>query len=181
MYISKFKIHSSNINNPYIPKEDENYMEPREKRLLEVVLGSVLVIILILASVMVVSASKGSETETTITNSYNTYNYNINAIPSRSYVESSYNGKPYYIDETFKDYDDDYRINRIYYDDDWNEDDGEKEFKEEERHLRYSDEGNLKVAKGIVGNRINNYEAYVSNKDYVGGYFKVVFYFEDYY
>ena len=35
--------------------------------------------------------------------------------------------------------------------------------------------------RGIFGNDIDRYEVYVRNRGYTGGYFKVNFYFKDYY
>ena len=133
-------------------------MEPRERMLLEVVAGAVLIIFLVLASVMVVSAYKNPET--TITNSYNTYN----TYPTRTELVYS---KPYFVDR--RDYRDYSRDNDVRY------------TKSDDRYLIYDDFGNFRKYKGVVGNRVNSYEVYVTNRDYVGGYFKTVFYFEDYY
>ena len=49
------------------------------------------------------------------------------------------------------------------------------------RYLGYDDFGNFRAYEGIVGNRVDSYNVYVRNREYVGGYFKAVFYFEDYY
>ena len=51
----------------------------------------------------------------------------------------------------------------------------------EPRYLGYDDFGNFRAYPGIVGNRVDSYEVYVRNREYVGGYFKTIFYFEDYY
>ena len=49
-----------------------------------------------------------------------------------------------------------------------------------ERNLYFNDYSQLREVEGVLGNRVNNYEVYVANEDYNGGYFKVTFYFEDY-
>ena len=157
-------------------------MEPKERMLLEGVLGAVLIAFLVLASIMIVSAY--SKPETTITNSYNTNSYNTNSFntnPSQT-ARSAYTTttqkkivytKPYIVDRSYPTY-------KYYYTKD---DSGYADTKSysDERYLRYDDFGNFRIYKGIVGNRVDNYEVYVRNREYTGGYFKTTFYFEDYY
>jgi len=135
-------------------------MEPRERMLVEIVAGVVLVTLLILASVMVISAYKSPETK--ITNSFNTYNYN--SVPARTELVLA---KPYIVDGG------DYK--------DYSGDDNVRYVESNDRYLGYDDFGNFRTYMGIVGNRVDSYEVYVTNHDYVGGYFKTIFYFEDYY
>ena len=47
------------------------------------------------------------------------------------------------------------------------------------KNLRYDDNGTYHRIKGIFGNDINKYNVYVKNKEYVGGYFTVKFYYKD--
>jgi len=182
-------------------------VESRGRMLLEIVAGAVLVILLVLASVMVVSAYKNPET--TITNSYNTYTY-ANPASSYSYPSmmrySALSTKPYIVDRYYDSYKyDNVKIyysdrprNYYIYDDDYDKDyySGDYDYyddrdyrdrydsdyhKKDDRYLSYDDFGNFKTYKGIVGNKVDNYEVYVRNRDYVGGYFKAVFHFEGYY
>ena len=178
-------------------------MEPRDRMLLEAVIGVIFIVFLVLASVMVVSAYKNPETatKTTIINSYNTNSFNTypsqtthsqtaprvyttqyttSSYPSPRYSGSSYyanypsrtSAKPYLVDRG------DY--SRVYYTEDSS---GYKDTKtySDDRYLGYDDFGNFRVYSGIVGNRVDNYEVYVRNREYVGGYFKTIFYFKDYY
>ncbi len=48
-------------------------------------------------------------------------------------------------------------------------------------HLGYDSRGEHKRVKGVFGNYIDIYNVYVKNKERVGGYFTVRFYFYDYY
>ena len=45
----------------------------------------------------------------------------------------------------------------------------------------YNVPAQTRIAEGLFGNDINNYEVYVQNREYAGGYFRVVFNFEDHY
>jgi len=160
-------------------------MEPKERMLLEGVLGAVLIAFLILASIMIVSAYRDPETTTTITNSYNTNSYNTDSFntystqgyaqrlpsvyttqttsyPSKKYGTQTYT-KPYIVDRT------DYA--KVYYTKSYSDD----------RYLRYYDSGSFRSYKGLVGNRVDSYEVYVTNREYTGGNFETTFYFEDYY
>ena len=144
-----------------------------KQRVLEVSAGILLVLVLILASVVIITASSGNETE--ITNSFNTYNYDINPhqnqYPTRTQFVS---GKPYIIDTSYYHDEIDYYNHKTYYFD-------ENRRHEHERNLRYDSFGNRETYTGIIGNKVNSYEVQVYNEEYVGGYFKTTFYFEDYY
>ncbi|MEK6847938.1 MAG: hypothetical protein AABX50_02340, partial [Nanoarchaeota archaeon] len=109
--------------------------------------------------------SEGSEV--TIENSFNTYNINT-AQPS--YVRPAYT-EPYIADRS---YSKPYIIDRTYSGKPYIIDD-------DKRYLKYDSWSRNRAAEGLFGNSIDNYEVYVQNLDYTGGYFKVVFYFEDYY
>ncbi|MDP3992222.1 MAG: hypothetical protein U1B79_01780 [Candidatus Pacearchaeota archaeon] len=141
-----------------------------KQRILEIGAAALFVILLVMASVVIVSAYRNPKTETTITNSYNTYN----TYPARTELVSS---KPYIIDTS------DYRDRRVYYFDDlrYDKDKDSRYDSSNRRYLMHDDVGNFRTYKGVVGNRVNSYEVYVRNREYVGGDFKTVFYFEDYY
>ena len=134
-------------------------MEKEERRPIEILIGIIFVVFLFLVIFFVMNLDAK---ETTITNSYNTYNIYSTAQPR--YVST----KPYIIDR--EDY------TRIYY---LQED--SRDVESDEGYLRYYEEARLKAAEGILGNDIDRYEVYVKNREYVGGYFTVIFYFEDYY
>ncbi len=147
-------------------------MEPKDRLVLEVVLAAVFVVFLVVLSIVVVNASEGSSTETTITNSFNTYNYDI---PAQTRYEKL-TTKPYIIDDG--------KYARVYpsrvvFS---NDRDYKKRYGyDHDRKFSYDSWSQLRIAEGLFGNSINNYEVYVRNREYTGGYFKVVFYFEDYY
>jgi len=135
-------------------------METNERRMIEILIGVVFIVLLFLIVFLVVGASGGEKT--TITNSYNTYN--IYPAQQTQYVSA----KPYIVDRG------DYA--RIYY--------VPSDFRYAEpydRYSRYYESSRLRTSKGILGNDIHRYEVYVKNREYVGGYFNVKFYFEDYY
>lgn len=189
-------------------------MEPRDRMLLEAVIGVIFVVFLVLASVMVVSAYKNPETatKTTIINSYNTNSFNTypsqkapsqtthsqtaprvyttqyttSSYPSLKYSDTFYyvnypsrtSAKPYTVDR--EDYVDRRDYSRVDYTRDSFEYKDTKSYSDD-KYLTYDDSGNFRMYSGIVGNRVDNYEVYVRNREYVGGYFKTIFYFEDYY
>jgi len=149
--------------------------------LLEIIIAVVFVVFLVLGSIVVINAAGGSstETETTIENSFNTYNYNI---PAQAQY-TTLTAKPYFIDDgshirVYRNYPD---YDGSYYLDDAKYVDNRKDFSDDKRYLRYSSDSELRVVDGLFGNDINRYEVRVFNRDYVGGNFKVVFFFEDYY
>ena len=47
--------------------------------------------------------------------------------------------------------------------------------------MDYDDSSRFRRSEGIIGNDIDNYEVYVRNEEFKGGYFEVTFYFEDHY
>ena len=146
-------------------------METNERRMIEILIGAAFIIFLLLIVFLVIGVSGGKRT--TITNSFNTYN--IYSTPQTQYISA----KPYIIDRG--DYYKPYIVDRgdyarIYY--------VPSDFRYAEpydRYSRYYDSSRLRTIKGILGNDIHRYEVYVKNREYVGGYFNVKFYFEDYY
>ena len=125
----------------------------KERMMLEIIAGVVFLALLILGSIVVINASEGSEIE--IKDSFNTYNININQ-PS-AYI----NSKPYTFTRTSS--------GKPYIIDD------------DKRYLRYNSWARYEKVDGLFGNSIDKHQVYVKNQDYSGGYFKVVFHFEDYY
>jgi len=146
-------------------------MEIKDRRIIEILIGAIFIIFLLLIVLLVISISGGKRT--TITNSFNTYN--IYSTPQAQYVSA----KPYIVDR--EDYYKPYIVDRgdyarIYY--------VPSDFRYAEpydRYLRYYESSWLRTSKGILNNDIHRYEVYVKNREYVGGYFNVKFYFEDYY
>lgn len=147
-----------------------------KRRLIEILIGVIFIALLILIVFLVIGFSAGNRTETTITNSYNTYNIYNNELAQPTY------SKPYIVNINDKK---DYLDNRYYYKQDY------AQVYYIPRDLRYAepgkkpmdyyDDAQLKTITGVFGNDIDRYEVYVQNREYAGGYFKVVFYFEDYY
>jgi len=134
-------------------------METRDRRTVEILAAITFIALLFLIVFIVVGSS---QPKSTITNSYNTYN--IYPTPRTQYVSI----KPYIVDRG------DYA--RVYY--------VPRDFRyaePDDRYLRYYEEGRFRAVDGIFGNDINRYEVYVENREYIGGYFTVIFYFEDYY
>ena len=175
-------------------------MEPRDRKFLEIIVAAIFIILLVLSSVLIVGAY--GKPKTTITNSYNTYSYNYeNPSPVSASLYYPYPrtnliyGKPYIVDRTrYRDYSRGYdRVyyldrQRTYYFDDYDYDYYDekdrydsRDYKTDEEYLRYDDSADFRTYKGIVDNRVNSYEVYVRNVEYAGGYFKTIFYFEDYY
>ncbi|MEK6840422.1 MAG: hypothetical protein AABX79_00525, partial [Nanoarchaeota archaeon] len=161
-------------------------MEPKERMLLEGVLGAVLIAFLVLASIMIVSAYGDADTKT-ISNSYNVNSYNKNSFntysstgpltgaqtktrpvayttqkktssPSRTYITYT---KPYIVDRT--DYID---YSRVYYAKDYpryyyvEDGSGYKNTKDysDYRYVSYDDSGALRKYSGVIGNNVNSYE-----------------------
>ena len=102
-----------------------------------------------------ISAGERTTTSTNIINSYNTYNSQYApSSPRVDYTNYRYT-KKYQYDYLDDDYDD-------------------------VRYLRYSHTVKHEREEGLFGNQINRYGVYVRNRDYIGGYFTVKFYFYDY-
>jgi len=146
-------------------------METNERRIIEIIIGAVFIALLFLLVFIVIGTS---QPKTTITNSFNTYNIYSTA-PQTQHVSV----KPYIVDK--RDYYKPYIVDRgdyvkVYY--------VPNDFRYAEsydRYLRYYELSRLRTSKGILNNDIHRYEVYVKNREYVGGYFSVRFYFEDYY
>ena len=147
-------------------------------RVIEILVWALAIVSLIILILLTIGVS--STGKSTITNSYNT---NTQLAPSYSsytpsdsayrypVTKSSYRdsySKPYIVDR--------YPYPRIYY-----VRDDLRYTRSYDRYLRYDDWGRRKLVKGIFGNDIDRYEVYVRNRGYTGGYFKVNFYFKDYY
>ncbi len=160
-----------------------------KERITEIFAGLALIFLLILLVFFVTGVYGYSykSSGTTITNSYNTNSFN--AYPSQTaslvyttqYKAPSYASrkpaKPYVVDR--RDY------AGVYYPKDslayavprYTD----TKYYSGDKYLRYDDYGKFKAYPGILGNRVDSYEVYVRNREYAGGYFKTVFYFEDYY
>lgn len=143
-------------------------------RIIEILVWGLAIVSLIILILLVIGISPTGKS--TITNSYNT-NTNIQRVPlysSYSYpiTRTSYvpYSKPYIVQDRYVD------TARLYY-----VRDDPRYAKSNDGYLRYDDWGRRKVVRGIFGNDIDRYEVYVRNRGYMGGYFKVNFYFEDYY
>ncbi len=134
-------------------------METRDRRIIEILIGVVFIVLLLLVVFLVIGISKP---RTTITDSYNTYN--IYPTQQTQHVST----KPYIVDRG------DYA--QIYYvPDDFRYADSR------DRYSRYYESSRFRKSEGIFGSDIYRYEVYVKNREYAGGYFTVRFYFEDYY
>jgi hypothetical protein len=139
-------------------------MEAEQRRIIEILAGAIFIVFLFLLIFIVIGISERGET--TITNSYNTYN-----IYPASQQTQLVPLKPYVIDR--EDYLQVYYVPRDFryadvYAEPYN------------KYLRYHKWGQLKEVKGVFGNNIYRYEVHLTNREYVGGYFTVKFYFEDY-
>ena len=150
-------------------------METNERRMLEILIGAVFIVLLLLVVFIVMGSS---QPKTTITNSFNTYT--IYSTAQQTALQTQYvSAKPYIVDR--RDYYKPYIVDRgdyarIYY--------VPNDFRYAEpydRYSRYYESSRLRTSKGILGNDIHRYEVYVKNREYAGGYFNVKFYFEDYY
>ena len=156
----------------------------KERMLLEIVLAVIFIAFLVVLSIVVINASEGpkSETETTITNSFNTYNYNAYPLTTRT-QRTALTTKPHIIDDFNDGFYGDYKRSyargyaRVYYSEDFYD----NIYDSGKRHLFYDADSRQEISRGLFGNDINRYEVYVRNRDYTGGYFKVVFRFEDNY
>lgn len=131
-------------------------MENRERFVIEVLLGLILIVFLIILIFLVVGISKkptqsSAQVPIAITNSYNTNYYNTNP-QARTYSTT----RPI-----------------VQYTNSKTED--------KNRFMYFEDDGRLRKSEGLFGNDINTYEVYVRNEEYKGGYFEVTFYFEDHY
>ena len=115
-------------------------MEIDNKRVVEIILGLILIILLIIMITLFTIPKNQTTGSTTITNSFNTNNYyNTQTKNYPSYAK------------TQKDY------------------------------LDYDYHAYKKNVKSVLGNNIEHYIVYVKNQDYKPGYFRVNYYFTDYY
>lgn len=154
-------------------------MEKRERFAVEVLLGTVLVVLLILLIFLFTGVSGKTQTSTTITNSYNTNTNTYASAPSYASLYRPVATRPLYRDAYTKPYivSDRYPYSAMIY---YVKDDL-RYTRPSDRYLRYDDFGEYRKVYGVLGNPINRYNVYVRNKDYTGGYFKVRFHFTDYY
>ncbi len=129
-----------------------------QKRKVEIIIAIVFVALLVSISVLVVGISNQGQ-RTTITNSYNTYNYNtFNQVQVPASSPTIYYPSRNILYENY------YQItskNNIY--------------------LDYDNSGSISRQTSILGTSIYNYKVNVKNNAYIGGYFKVTFYFTDHY
>ncbi|GBE19527.1 MAG TPA: hypothetical protein ENG87_00855 [Candidatus Pacearchaeota archaeon] len=135
-------------------------MERREQLVIELFLGIILIIFLILMVFMFIDNDSESET-ITITDSYNTNSYNNYASSQKTQDDLVKN----YIPSTKKQYS---SIEHKY-------EHCDKDY------LLYNHRGYHDIDKGVFGNDISRYVVYVRNREHKGDYFKVRFYFTDYY
>jgi len=151
-------------------------METNERRMIEILIGAVFIVLLFLIVFLVVGASGGEKT--TITNSFNTYTIYSTAPQTQPTYAYSYT-KPYIVDRG--DYYKPYIIDRGDYAKVYYVPRDLRYAESDDRYSRYYESSRLRTSKGILGNDIHRYEVYVKNREYAGGYFNVKFYFEDYY
>lgn len=152
-------------------------METNERRMIEILIGAVFIIFLFLIVFLVIGASGAKKT--TITNSFNTYNIYSTAPQAQPTYTYSYT-KPYIVDRG--DYYKPYIVDRGDYIRGYYVPSDFRYAEPYDKYLRYYELGRLKESKGLIfGNDIHRYEVDVENREYVGGYFTVRFYFEDYY
>jgi len=159
-------------------------------RVIEILVWTLAIVSLIILVLLVVGGSP-TEKSTVITNSYNT-NTNPSISPSySSYPQDSSRGFPTR-SSSYVNYGSPYRppsysdskpyvVDRYPYAREYYVRNDLRYTKSNDGYLRYDDWGRRNRVKGIFGNDIDRYEVYVGNKGYTGGYFKVNFYFKDYY
>ncbi|MFH1608285.1 MAG: hypothetical protein ABIA78_04080 [archaeon] len=179
-------------------------MNNTEKRVVEILLGTILIILIITLIFLVTQfTSTGFSTSeksisTTVTNSYNTNYYpkpQQQIIPvTAKYPTSYYTKNPTYKTISYptttkniylkeKNY---YPIskNYIYITDKPNYKTYQIIDKTSEtqtqRTLKFTTIAQYEKQKGVFGNDVDNYVVYVKNNDVKGGYFTTTFYFQDY-
>jgi len=147
-------------------------METNERRVIEILIGVVFIALLVLVVFLVMGSS---QSKITITDSYNTYNI-YSTTPQTQYVSA----KPYIVDTG--DYYKLYIVDRGDYARGYYVPRDLRYAEPSDRYSRYYESSRLKESKGLIfNNDIHRYEVDVKNREYAGGYFKVIFYFEDYY
>jgi hypothetical protein len=146
----------------------------REK-VIEIFLGLLLIVILFGLVLFFTGFGEQTTTTTEISHSYNVNSYNTYS-PQPQYVKTqpqylTYSSKPYIVADDYHSY-----SGRVYY-----VDNDLRYAKPHDGYLRYNDWSDHRTVKSILGTDIDRYEVYVRNRDYVGGYFDVNFYLDDYY
>ncbi len=132
-------------------------MEKREQFVIELFLGILLILLLIFFVIIFIGVSKSN-------------NKSIKDA-SNSYIVNSYNVYNIYGASNAKSYTQHRTISSKYRDcDDYNE-----------NYLTYTHKARYEKVEGVLGNEIDKYKVYVTNKERVGGYFEVIFSFTDYY
>ncbi|MFC1710622.1 hypothetical protein ACFLZJ_00475 [Nanoarchaeota archaeon] len=125
-------------------------------------MGLAFIVLLIICVLIVIGQSSAttapSTAQTTITYNYN-YNYE-KPEPRSNYVTYVYDRDDLY-------YDDYYRDRDKYYDD--------------YDYLRYDADSDHDIREDMFGNRVDDFQVWVENRDHKSGYFTVKFYFTDYY
>ena len=125
----------------------------------EIAAAAVFVVLLILVSIIIIN-NNSDDSPTTVINSYNNYTYVYDNAQNYAYLDDYRNdfiltrtstGKPYFVD----DYD-------------------------SKRYLRYDSWAKYENVDGIFSD-VPTYTVFVENREYTGGYFKVTFFFKDYY
>lgn len=150
------------------------------ERIIEIFLGVILIAILGLGIILVMmnsnqittsSGAKGTPTYNYY-NEYTTNNYQNPPTTLTSQGRVVYDSSPY----RRIIYREDYK-NREYWNDNW---DGWNDNEDEKwEELDYSYFGKTVKREGVFGNDVYEFQVYVKNKDSVGGYFRVVYSFED--
>jgi hypothetical protein len=152
-------------------------MEIKEKHLLELFLGLVFVGLLLIAAVLVIyfpdSKSTSNVVQSYNSNSFNNYYGDSGEIEKKDFVKINY-VEPTYT-KIYDKEDNDYR--HKYYENPYKRDYGNKD----RNYLQYSSWGEREHDKDVFSNYRDKFRVHVVNKDYQAGYFKVRFYFCDYY
>lgn len=146
-------------------------MELEDRRIIEVFLGAIFIVLLIMMVLIGLRPTPSNFTTTNVivSDSFNTEYDN--------YKDDRYGDKVYYRDYRYKDDNFKYRdYNCDRYDRCYDRDDYK------ERYLRFDARSTHRVRDlGFGTGEYDEYKVYVENEDYVGGYFSVMFYFYDRY
>lgn len=138
----------------------------KDERVLELFLGLIFVALLVIISILVISVADGKQTavqtSNTIQNSYNVNSYNqvVQKTDNIPVTGNVINAKTIvYVRDDYTNYVD----------------------HKTDRYLRYTSYGEHIQEKTFFNNYRDEFNVYVVNNDYSGGYFKVKFAFCDYY
>jgi len=126
-----------------------------KERLIEIIVGLMFIILLfimVLFFINISSTHQSQKAPTTIINSFNNYNNREEFTP------------PLYKKPVL-----DYKTGAYYY------------INEAEKTLKYTSRAGHYRTERIFTDGLNNYEVYVKNREYNGGYFTVRFYLKDHY